>query len=81
MGDPALRAELAALAGRSRNELIADVQAIATRHGYALAESEIAAEVDRQLESAGGRELNEQELERVAAGSCDPGLYNPNTFN
>jgi hypothetical protein len=51
------------------------VSAIAARHGYALSEGEIAAEMDAQIENATARDLNEEELDQVAAGSCQMMLY------
>jgi hypothetical protein len=71
MKDPSLRAELSTLAGKSRSELITGVSAIAGRHGYSLSETEIAAAVDREIERTSTRDLNEQELDRVAAASSE----------
>jgi hypothetical protein len=75
MNDAALRADLSTLAGKSRAEIIGGVSAIAASHGFALSEVDIAAAMDRHVESARARDLNEAELDRVAAGSCDPKIY------
>jgi predicted ribosomally synthesized peptide with nif11-like leader len=79
MKDPSLRAELSALAGKSRGELIGGVSAIASRHGYTLTENEIRTAMDRQIESTRPRDLDEKELDQIAAGECYKG-YNEDTF-
>ena len=69
VSDPSLRAELSTLAGRPRGEFIGGVSAIAARHGYALSESEIGAAMDQQLAAGKPRDLNDAELDQVAAAS------------
>jgi hypothetical protein len=71
MQDPAVLAELSTLSGKSRDELIAGVRAIAARHGYSLSESEISTAIDQYLEGGKPRDLDEADLEKISAAAIE----------